>query len=137
MDFRSRLAPFPRGVLVHELNEDDYANNVNLSSTNGVERTRSKKRKKALRNQVTFTSSDPPAMVPPDRVNTEQSKGNSAISTSRINNKTDFQLKKNSLNENLQKSQLSFPNLNASKPHLSLSKLQRMETACFDLFLLH
>jgi hypothetical protein len=33
MDFRLRLATFPRGVPVHELNEDDYANNVKLSST--------------------------------------------------------------------------------------------------------
>jgi hypothetical protein len=54
MDFGSQLATFPRGVPVHELNEDDCANNVKLSSTSGVERTRSKKRKQALRYQVKF-----------------------------------------------------------------------------------
>jgi hypothetical protein len=75
MDFRSRLATLPRGVHVHELNEDDYANNVKLSSINGIERTRSKKRKQALRSQLTFSSSDPAAMAPPDNLN-YQSKGN-------------------------------------------------------------
>jgi hypothetical protein len=77
MDFRSRLATFPRGVPVHELNEDDYANNVKLSSTYGVERTWSKKRKQAFRYQVTFSSSDPGAMATPDNLN-NQSKGKSA-----------------------------------------------------------
>jgi hypothetical protein len=96
MDFRSRLATFPRGVSVHELNEDDYANNVKLSSTNGVEKIRSKKLKQALRNQVTFSSSDPAAMAPPDNLN-NQPKGKSAISTSKINNKTDFQFNKQRL----------------------------------------
>jgi hypothetical protein len=148
MDFRSRSATFPRGVPVHELNEDDYANNVKLSSTNGVEKTRSKKRKQALRNQVEFSSSDPAAMAPPDNLN-NQSKGRSAKSTSKINNKNRlpiketkalrFFVKKNSLKQSLQlqKSQPSFPNLNESKFHLSLSKLRQMETAYFAQFLLH
>jgi hypothetical protein len=69
MDFGSRLATFPRGVPVHKLNEDDYANNVKLSSTHGVERTRSKKRKQAFKNQVKYSSSDPTAMAPPDNLN--------------------------------------------------------------------
>jgi hypothetical protein len=103
----TRLATFPRGVPIHELNEDDYANNVKLSSTNGVARTRSKKRKQALRNQVTFSSSDPAAMATPDN-RKNQSKGKSAISTSKINNKTDFQLKKQRLSD-LRKEKLSKP----------------------------
>jgi hypothetical protein len=78
MDFRTRLYALSRGVPVHELNEDDYAKNAKLLSTNGVERTRSKKRKQALRNQVTFSSSDPPAIAPPNNLN-NQSKGKSAI----------------------------------------------------------
>jgi hypothetical protein len=144
MDFCLRLATFPRGVPVHKLDEDDYANNVNLSSTTRVQKTRSKKQKQALRNQVTFSSLDPPAMAPPDNL-INRSKGKSvATSTPKIKNKTDFHLKKqgsqifvkkNSLN--LQKLQLSFPNLNDSKSHSSLSKLQRMETAYFALFLQH
>jgi hypothetical protein len=107
MDCGSRLATFPRGVPVHELNEDDYANNVKLSSANGVERTRSKKQKQALKNQVEFSSSDPAAMAPPDNLN-NQSKGESAISDSKINNKTDFQLKKKGLSD-LRKGKLSKP----------------------------
>jgi hypothetical protein len=98
MDFRSRLATFPRGVPVHKLNEDDYANNVKLSSTNGVERTRSKKRKQAFKNQVTLSSADPAAVAPPNYIN-NQLKGKSAISTSKINNKTDFQLNKQTLRD--------------------------------------
>jgi hypothetical protein len=98
MDFCSRLATFPRGVPVHGLNEDDYANNVKLSSMNGVQRTRSKKRKEALRNQVTFSSSGAAAMAPPDILD-NQSKGKSAIATSGINNTTDFQLKKQRLSK--------------------------------------
>jgi hypothetical protein len=78
---------------------------VKLSSTNGVEKTRSKKRKQALRNQVEFSSSDPAAMAPPDNLN-NQSKGKSAKSTSKINNKTDFQLKKQRLSD-LRKEKLS------------------------------
>jgi hypothetical protein len=78
MDFCSRLATFSRGVHVYELNEDDYANNVKLLSTNEVEKTRSKKQKQALRNQTTFSSLDPTAMVPPNNFN-NQSKGKSAI----------------------------------------------------------
>jgi hypothetical protein len=96
MDFCSRLATFPIGVPVHELNEDNYANNVKLSSMNGVHRTRSKKRKEDLRNQVTFSSSGAAAMAPPDILD-NQSKGKSAIITSGINNTTDFQLKKQRL----------------------------------------
>jgi hypothetical protein len=98
MDFRSQLATFPRGVSVHELNEDDYTNNVKLLSTNGVERTRSKKQKQAFRNQVTFSSADPAAVAPPNYIN-NQLKGKSAISTSKINNKTDFQFNKQTLRD--------------------------------------
>jgi hypothetical protein len=79
----------------------------NFHRQNGVERTRSKKRKQALRNQVTFPSSDPAAMAPPDNLD-NQSKGKSAITTSEINNKTDFQLKKQRLS-NLRKGKLSKP----------------------------
>jgi hypothetical protein len=139
MDFRSRLATFPRGLHVHELNEDDYANNVKISSAYGVESTRSK-RKQALRNQVTFSSSDPATMAPPDNLN-NQSKVQSAISISKINNKTDFQSKKQRLSD-LRKEKLSKPKpakvttfLPESQP--SLSKLQKMETAYFALFLRH
>jgi hypothetical protein len=108
MDFCSRLATFPRRVPVQELNEDDYANNVNLSSTTGVERTRSKKQKQALRNQVTFSSLDPPAMVSPDNF-INRSKGKSvATSSSKIKNRTDFHLKKQRLSD-LRKEKFSKP----------------------------
>jgi hypothetical protein len=105
INFCSQLATFPRGVPVHELNEDDYANNVKLSSINGIQRARSKKRKEALRNQVTFSSSGAAAMAPPDILD-NQSKGKSAITTSEINNTTDFQLKKQRLSK-LRKEKLS------------------------------
>jgi hypothetical protein len=122
MDFCSRLATFPRGVPVHELNEDDYANNINLSSTTGVERTRSKKRKQALRNQVTFSSLDLPAMAPPDNL-INRSKGKSvATSTSKIKNKTDFPLKKQRLLD-LRKEKFSKP----AKVTTFLPKSQRFK----------
>jgi hypothetical protein len=105
MDFCSQLATFSRGVPIHELNEDDYANNVRLLSTNEVEKTRSKKRKQALQNQITFSSSDTTAMVPPNNFN-NQSKGKSAILTSKSNNETDLQINKQRLSD-LHKKNLS------------------------------
>jgi hypothetical protein len=125
MDFRSRLATFPRGVPVHELNEDDYANNVKLSSTNGVEKTRSKKRKQALRNQVEFSSSDPAAMAPPDNLNNQLNR-KSAKSTSKINNKTDFQLKKQRISD-LRKEKLSKPKPATAKVITFLPESQRFK----------
>jgi hypothetical protein len=73
----------------------------------GTERTRSKKQKQALKNQVEYSSSDPAAMAPPDNLN-NQTKGRSAILTSRINNKTDFHLKKQRLSD-LRKGNISKP----------------------------
>jgi hypothetical protein len=85
-------------------------------------------------------------MAPPDNLN-YQSKGKSAISTSKTIKVTDFQSKKQRLSDLRKKKvsetkpakviQPSFPNLNNSKSHLSLNKLQKMETAYFALFLLH
>jgi hypothetical protein len=125
MDFRSRLATFPRGVLVYELNEDDYANNIKLPSTNGVEKTRSKKQKQALRNQVEFSSSDPAAMAPPDNLN-DQSKETSAKLTSKMNNKTNFQLKKQRLSD-LRKEKLFIPKPATAKVTTFLPKSQRVK----------
>jgi hypothetical protein len=125
MDFCSRLTIFPRGVPVHELNEDDYANNVKLSSTNGAEKTRSKKQKQALRNQIEFPSSDPAAMAPPDSLN-NQSKGKSAKPTSKINNETDFQLKKQRLSD-LRKEKLSKPKPATAKVITFLLEFQRFK----------
>jgi hypothetical protein len=125
MDFRSRLATFPRRVPVHELNEDDYANNVKLSSTNGVEKTWSKKQKQALRNQVEFPSSNPAAMAPPDNLN-NQSKGKSAKLTSKIKNKTDFQFKKQRLSD-LRKEKLFKPKPATAKVTTFLPKSQRVK----------
>jgi hypothetical protein len=92
----------------------------------GVQKTRSKKRKEALRNQVTFFSSGAAAMAPPDILD-DQSTGESARTTSEVNNKTDFRSKKQrlsnlrketlSINQDLQKLQPSFPNLNDSTFH--------------------
>jgi hypothetical protein len=125
MDFRSRLATFPRGVPIHELNKDDYANNVKLSSTNGVEKTWSKKRKQALRNQEEFSSSDTAAMAPPDNLN-NQSKEKSAKLTFKMNNKTDFQLKKQRLSD-LRKENLFKPKLAFAKVTTFLPESQRVK----------
>jgi hypothetical protein len=55
---------------IDEVNEDDYANNVKLSSPNGVQKTLSKKRKEALRMKSSYISSSgrsgAAAMAPPD-----------------------------------------------------------------------
>jgi hypothetical protein len=81
-------------------------------------------------------------------ISTINQKEKNAISTSKTNNLPDFQSKKQRLS-NLCKEKLSkpkaakitilssFPNPDDPKFHLSLSKLQKMETACFALFLLH
>jgi hypothetical protein len=86
-------------------------------------------------------------MAPSDNLN-NQSKGKSARSTSKINNKTDFQFKKQRLSDlrkeklskpktATQKSRPSFSNLNETKFHLSLSKLHQMDAAYFARILLH
>jgi hypothetical protein len=129
MDFRSRLATFSRGVPVHELNEDDYANNVKLSSTNGVEKTRSKKRKQALRNQVEFSLSGLAVMAPSDNLN-NQSKGKSAKSTSKINKKTDFELKKQKLSD-LRKGKISKPKSATAKVITFLPRISTIQNSVY------
>jgi hypothetical protein len=89
------------------------------------EKTRSKKRKQALRNQVEFSLSDPAAMAPPDNLN-NQTKGKSAKSTFKIKNKTDFQLKKQRISD-LRKKKLSKPKPETAKVITFLPESQRFK----------
>jgi hypothetical protein len=64
-------------------------------------------------------------MAPPDNLN-NQSKGKSAKSTSKINNKTDFQLKKQRLSD-LRKEKLSKPKPATAKVTTFLPESQRVK----------
>jgi hypothetical protein len=106
-----------------------------------------KEAKASSQNQAKFSSSNPGAMAPPDKLS-DQLKGKSALSAFQICiiKPTSYQRNNDAICE-LCKQKLSKPkpakittfllNLNDSKFHLSSSKLQTMESAYFNRFLLH